>query len=159
MSTAPAHLLQLGLDDAAKPSTNTWTIASDGRLKDPESIEPFTEGIDFIRRLPQPVWFRYRKETGLPSDRRVAGWVAQDIAPVAPFMVRKTRQRLRESDPEETETLSLNTNELPYALVNFAKEVLQRQEETTANLKAKEQEIAELKARLEKLENKPPTHT
>jgi hypothetical protein len=124
MSTQPAHLLQLGLDDAAKPSTNTWTIASDGRLKDPESIEPFTEGSELIRRLPQPVWFRYRKDSGLPSDRRVAGWVAQEVAPVAPFMVRKTRQKLRENDAEETETLSLNTNELPYALVNSVKDLI-----------------------------------
>jgi hypothetical protein len=129
MSTQPGHLLQLGLDDAAKPSTNTWTIASDGRLKDPESIEPFTEGSELIRRLPQPVWFRYRKDSGLPSDRRVAGWVAQDIATVAPFMVRRTKQKLALSDPDETDTLSLNTNELPYALVNSVREILERVEE------------------------------
>jgi hypothetical protein len=123
MSTAPAHLLQLGLDDAAKPSTNTWTIASDGRLKDPESIEPFTEGLDFIESLPQPVWFRYRKESGFPNDKRVVGWIAQDVAAVAPFMIRRTRQKLDENDSEEAETLSLNTNELPYALVNSVKEL------------------------------------
>jgi hypothetical protein len=146
MSTAPAHLLQLGLDDAAKPSTSTWTIASDGRLKDPESIEPFTEGSDLIRRLPQPVWFRYRKDSGLPSDRRVAGWVAQDIAPIAPFMVRSTKQKLRETDREETETLSLNTNDLSYALVNFAKEVLEWREEMVTRIEAKEDDIAKLKA-------------
>jgi hypothetical protein len=159
MSTAPAHLLQLGLDDAAKPSTNTWTIASDGRLKDPESIEPFTEGSEFIKRLPQPVWFRYRKESGLPSDRSVAGWIAQDLASVAPFMIRRTKQKLRESDLEETETLSLNTNELPYALVNSTKELLHRQEEMLARLEAKEYAISELKARLEKLENKASAQT
>jgi hypothetical protein len=129
MSTQPAHLLQLGSDDAAKPSTNTWTIASDGRLKDPESIEPFTEGSDLIKRLPQPVWFRYRKELGLPDDRRVAGWIAQDIAPVAPFMIRRTRQKLAEDDTEATETLSLNTNELPYAMLNSIKELLAAVEE------------------------------
>jgi hypothetical protein len=145
MSTQPGHLLQLGLDDAAKPSTNTWTIASDGRLKEPESIEPFTEGSEFIKRLPQPVWFRYRKDSGLPSDRRVAGWVAQDIAPIAPFMIRRTKQKLHETDLDETETLSLNTNELPYALVNSTKEVLELLEEMLT-------EIFELKARLAELE-------
>lgn len=75
---------------------------------------------------------------------RLLGWVAQNVEPVAPFMVRRTKQKLRESDLEETETLSLNTNELPYALVNFAKEMLT--------------EISELKVRLEKLENKASTH-
>jgi hypothetical protein len=159
MSTQPAHLLQLGVDDAAKPSTNTWTIASDGRLKDPESIEPFTEGSEFIKRLPQPVWFRYKKGSGLPSDRRVAGWIAQDVAPVAPFMVRKTKQKLSETDPDETDTLSLNTNELPYALVNFAKEVLdkqekllQRQEDLEAENRTKSCEIEILSAQVKKLE-------
>jgi hypothetical protein len=147
MSTAPGHLLQLGLDDAAKPSTNTWTIASDGRLKDPESIEPFTEGSELIKRLPQPVWFRYRKESGLPSDRRVAGWIAQDVAQVAPFMVRRTKQKLSTLDSDETETLSLNTNELPYAMLNTIREMLGRQEEMMTG-------ISELKARLVKLENR-----
>jgi hypothetical protein len=163
MSTAPGHLLQLGLDDAAKPSTNTWTISSDGRLKDPESIEPFTEGSEFIKRLPQPVWFRYRKDSGLPSDRTVVGWVAQDVAPVAPFMVRRTKQKLRETDLEETETLSLNTNELPYALVNSTKEMLEWREEIVARLREKDREIAELKtemkARFEKVENRFATPT
>jgi hypothetical protein len=148
MSTAPAHLLQLGLDDAAKPSTNTWTIASDGRLKDPESIEPFTEGSELIRRLPQPVWFRYRKESGLPSDRRVAGWVAQDIAPVAPFMVRRTRQKLSVNDREDTETLSLNTNELSYAVVNTLKELL----EDNRHLHERIHELGGLSMKVEQLE-------
>jgi hypothetical protein len=159
MSTQPGHLLQLGLDDAAKPSTSSWTIASDGRLKDPESIEPFTEGLDFVERLPQPVWFRYRRDSGLPSDRRVVGWVAQDVARVAPFMVRRTRQRLHESDVEETETLSLNTNELPYALVNSIKQLVRKQRKLEAknsalgeeNEKCRD-EIKSLRSRIQTLE-------
>jgi hypothetical protein len=163
MSTAPKHLLQLGLDDAAKPGSAQWTVASDGRLKDPESIQPFTEGSEFIKRLPQPVWFRYRKDSGLPSDPPVAGWIAQDVAPVAPFMIRITKQKLRDSDLEDTDTLSLNTNELPYALVNSVREILdrieeigrenaemlQREEEGLSRLKEKDREVAEILKRLE----------
>jgi hypothetical protein len=154
MSTAPAHLLQLGLDDAAKPSTNTWTIASDGRLKDPESIEPFTEGSELIRSLPQPVWFRYRKESGLPSDRRVAGWIAQDVAPVAPFMVRRTKQRLSVSDADETETLSLNTNELPYALLNSVKELLEKQGQLESENSTLREENIELEHKINALRSR-----
>jgi hypothetical protein len=152
MSTAPAHLLQLGLDDAAKPSTSTWTIASDGRLKDPESIEPFTEGSEFIRRLPQPVWFRYRKESGLPSDRRVAGWVAQDVASVAPFMVRRTKQKLTVNDAQETDTLSLNTNELPYAMLNSIKELLDTQESLIGDRERMRKQVEQQAKKLRKLE-------
>jgi hypothetical protein len=147
MSTAPAHLLQLGLDDAAKPSTNTWTIASDGRLKDPESIEPFTEGSELIKRLPHPVWFRYRKDSGLPSDRRVAGWIAQDIALVAPFMVRRTKQKLSINDQEETETLSLNTNELSYAIVNTLREILAELDAVKSKNTRLEEELVRLRMR------------
>jgi hypothetical protein len=71
---------------------------------------------------------RYRRDSALPSDRRVAGWVAQDVAAVAPFMTRRTRQKLTPNDAEQTETLSLNTNELPYALVNSVREILERLE-------------------------------
>jgi hypothetical protein len=150
MSTPATYLLQLSADSAAKPLTNTWTVASDARLKDPDSIEPFTEGSEFIKRLPQPVWFRYRKDSGLPSDKRVAGWVAQDIAPIAPFMIRRTKQKLTVNDEQEAETLSLNTNELPYALVNAVKEIIEENRE-------KRHEVEELRVKVEKLEQEVKT--
>jgi hypothetical protein len=142
--TNPTHQLELSQDSAAKPSTNTWTIFSDGRLKDPESIEPFTEGSEFIKQLPQPVWYRYTKESGLPSEARAVGWIAQDIAPVAPFMVRRTKQKLKRTDREETETLSLNTNELPYAMLNCIKQMLHTQEELIDKVERLEAKLREL---------------
>jgi hypothetical protein len=36
----PSHLLHLGSDDAAKPGTNTWTVASDRRLKKISNLLP-----------------------------------------------------------------------------------------------------------------------
>jgi hypothetical protein len=78
------------------------------------------------------------------------GWIAQDIESVAPYMIRRTRQKLRITDEAETETLSLNTNELPYAVVNCLKELLDEREE-------KNREISELRTRLEALERSSKT--
>jgi len=139
----PSYQLQLSTDSAAKPSTNTWTVASDSRLKDPDSVKPFTEGSDLIRRLPQPVWFRYAKDSGLPADTANVGWIAQDILPVAPFMVRRTRQKLKATDEAESEALALNTNELPYAILNCLKETLSELEGLKARLATLEQTIKE----------------
>jgi predicted nuclease with TOPRIM domain len=75
----------------------------------------------------------------------VAGWVAQDMASVAPFMVRRTKQKLKEADSEETETLSLNTNELPYALVNSVKELIDYREHTSKRIRRLEKENRQLR--------------
>jgi hypothetical protein len=141
----PLDIKTSGSPSSQMHITPTGTIASDGRLKDPESIEPFMEGSELIMRLPRPVWFRYRKESGLPSDRRVAAWVAQDVAPIAPFMVRRTKQKLRETDSEEAETLSLNTNELPYILLNSAKEILYELAKNGKRISELEDEVLQLR--------------
>ncbi len=154
-TAAPTHQLQLSTDDAAKPGTNTWTIASDGRLKDPDSIRPFTESSDFIKRLPQPVWFRYTKESGLPSETENVGWVAQDIEPIAPFMVRRGKQKLKQTDTAETETLLLNTNELPYAVVNCLKELMAHVGKLQEDLTQLKERNLQLESRLETLKSPP----
>jgi hypothetical protein len=69
--TNPTYQLQLSSDSAAKPSTNTWTVASDGRLKDPESIEPFTEGSDLIRKLPNQSGLGIRVSQVYQQTRRL----------------------------------------------------------------------------------------
>ena len=57
----------------------------------------FVCGLDTLRSFPLPVWFRYKPETGQPQGIQ-AGWIAQDIAPVAPFMIGEM-QSLNGGDP------------------------------------------------------------
>ncbi len=83
--TAPSYLLELSADDAAKPTSSTWTIVSDSGAKD--ELQPFTGGLEAIRRLPIQQ-ARYNGRFGTPTGDRVVGPTAQDAALVFPDSVR-----------------------------------------------------------------------
>lgn len=145
-TTSPSYQLQLSTDSAAKPSTNTWTVASDRRLK--TNIRPYTEGLAFLAQL-HPVRFVYTGVGGMPVDEESIGFVAQDVQAVAPQMVSATKGKLTprpESDgvdahgkptyktipkeivdaTPETDILAVNVNEMQYAMLNALMELDRR---------------------------------
>jgi len=66
-TTSPTAQLELSTDSAKKPTTNTWTIASDARIK--TAIRPFTDGLQVIQEI-RPVWYQYNGKAGFPADGR-----------------------------------------------------------------------------------------
>ena len=91
-TSSPAYQLQLSTDSAAKPTTSTWTISSDRRVK--LNIEDADLDIcyDTVKTLPLR---RFTYDANVfPSvpDRNVVGWVAQEVANVLPKAVSITNQ-------------------------------------------------------------------
>jgi hypothetical protein len=88
-TNAPGYQLALATDSAGKPSTNTWTIASDERLK--ENIELANLDLCYLAVKTIPLK-RYKwkdeiySETQVP-DRHKLGWIAQDVQAVFPKAV------------------------------------------------------------------------
>jgi predicted RecA/RadA family phage recombinase len=122
--TAPTHQLQLSTDSAAKPSTNTWTIVSDMRVK--RDIRPYQDGLEIIRQI-NPVWYKYSGLGGfIADDKDHIGIIGQDIADVAPYTVGTFRAKLNPNDQEETELLNFNSHALTFALINAVKKLDQR---------------------------------
>ena len=121
-NVAPSFLLQLATDSAAKPGTNTWTVASDERLK--TVLGPYTDGMAFLLTLPAPQRFTYNGAAGLPVDGiTYHGYIAQDMEAVAPHMVGAYEAKLDPEDVAPTAILTLNTSSLILAVVNALKEV------------------------------------
>lgn len=83
--TNPTFDLQLGNNSAAKPGTNTWSIASDRRLK--TNIHNYDEGLKELLKI-NPVWYTYTGEAGMPKETYV-GVIAQDLQEIAPHMVKE----------------------------------------------------------------------
>jgi len=129
----PAHKFEVSVDDAAKPSTNTWTVPSDRRLK--ENIKPYEGGLQEVLAI-KPIWFTYTGKAGMPKDTGV-GVIAQELQKIAPYMVGDWEYNNNET--KET-YLSVNNGAMTYMLINAVKE-----------LKA-ENDL--LKKRIEKLESK-----
>ncbi|MFA6104947.1 MAG: tail fiber domain-containing protein [Victivallaceae bacterium] len=118
--TNPSYQLQLSTDSAAKPSTNTWTIASDARVK--TGIRPFSDGLAVINGI-NPVWYQYNGKAGFVADGKdYIGVLAQDIMKAAPYTVSTYKAKLNPTDPTETELYNFNSHALTFVMINAIKE-------------------------------------
>jgi len=127
-TTGPGYQLTLSTDSAAKPTSNTWTISSDARVK--EIVGPYTRGVADIVAL-QPKRYRLNGAFGSVDDGRVhVSVIAQEAQATWPEMIGTYDHTDKDADDVETvtELLNLNTNELQWALVNAIKELAQRVE-------------------------------
>jgi hypothetical protein len=113
-TSGPTHTLQLGDDDAAKTTTTTWTTTSDGRAK--RNVKRYGRGLADVLALPAPVEFEFNGEFATPEGARGVGFIAQDLAKVAPEMIRNLT---RGGDA----ALGVNPNDLIYMLVNAVRDL------------------------------------
>lgn len=121
---SPAYLLQLSADSAAKPSTNTWTIASDARLK--TVLGNYEKGLDAICAL-RPVRYQYNGLGGMAADgKEHISIVAQEAQEVFPECIGTFQGKLHEDDEEEMELLNYNGHAVTFALINAVRELKAR---------------------------------
>ncbi len=78
--------LVLGVDSTYKPTTTTWTVTSDERLK--TNIEPadLDRCMDIVREIPLKYykWLDSYLADHSISDKHKLGWIAQDVQSVFP---------------------------------------------------------------------------
>ena len=120
-TSAPAYQLQLSTDSAAKPSTNTWTIASDSRIK--TETGEYTKGLDAVCAL-RPITYQYNGTAGFAVDgKENISIIAQEAMQHFPECVGTFEALLNEGDEEKTELFNWNGHALTFALVNAVKEL------------------------------------
>lgn len=112
----PGYRLHLGVNSAAKPTSNVWTVTSDARLK---RIYTYSEGLDEILNI-NPVWFTYTGEAGMPQETGV-GVLAQELQQVAPYMVSNWTYKKDKEDIGK-EYLAVDNGPMTYMLINAVKE-------------------------------------
>ncbi len=81
-TTVPGYKLEVSTDSAAKPTTNTWTVPSDVRIK--KEIRDFPEGLSTLLKI-QPRLYKYNGRGGPGYDDTTdhIGVIAQELEPVA----------------------------------------------------------------------------
>ena len=90
----PNYLLDVNSSTAMKPTTSTWTITSDERLK--ENIEPANteECYNNIKNIPLK-YYKWKdsiySKTDVP-DRHKVGWIAQDVEKYIPSSISTINQ-------------------------------------------------------------------
>jgi hypothetical protein len=143
-TVSPDYLLEVN-GSAGKPTTNTWTVSSDARLK--KDVHDYEEGLDELLKI-HPVWFTYTGEAGLPKETGV-GVLAQELQEIAPYMV---GTRLYKDDQETTTSyLTVNNGPMTYMLINAVKEQQHAIEEQAAELHSQRNEINMLKNEIAQL--------
>jgi hypothetical protein len=149
--TNPSHQLHLSTDDAAKPGSAFWKVASDKRLK--KDISAFKDGLAVLKQV-NPVWFQYTGEAGTPTGRKYVGVIAQEMQKIAHYTVGTFTHQ--DTAGKKTDYLSYDANSLLYIVVNAVKELegQHRQEidAKNARLEAQQKQLEALEARLRKLE-------
>jgi hypothetical protein len=124
----PSYSLQLNSDSAAKPSSNTWTIASDRRIK--EDIVPADLDICYnnIKNLPLKyfTWASGVYTEKQVSDRHVLGWIAQDVSGVFPKAVKTFNFKNKEL--EIPDCLSLDSSQIISTLYGAVQKLMEKVE-------------------------------
>ncbi len=142
---SPTYQLQLSSDSGAKPTTNTWTIPSDTRLK--KNVHDYEDGLEELLKI-HPVWFTYTGEANMPQETGV-GVLAQELKEVAPYMVGTWNHK--DENGNSTPYLSVNNGAMTYMLINAVKEqqhtITDQQEKIDFLLK----ELRELKSLVAKV--------
>jgi len=134
-TTGPSYQLQLSTDSAAKPTTNTWTIASDSRIK--TNVAAYTKGLAEIKQV-NPVTYDYNGKGGIPAGPGGVSIIAQDLQPVFPECVGTYRGKLNPEDAEETDIYNYNGHAITFALINATKELAAKVEALEARVAALE---------------------
>ena len=144
----PSYRFQLADNSAAKPTSNTWIVTSDSRLK--TNVLPYTSGIADLMKI-KPVWFTYTGEANMPRETGI-GVIAQDLQQIAPYMVKPWVYQ----DPKggTTEYLGVDNGAMTYMLINSVQEQQAQIEAQKAENEALKQLILLLQERVEKLEVK-----
>ncbi|MBL0050832.1 MAG: tail fiber domain-containing protein [Bacteroidetes bacterium] len=146
-TTVPAFRLQISTNSAAKPTSNTWTIASDARLK--TNVHDYKEGLDVLKNI-HPVWFTYTGEAGMPKETGV-GVLAQEIKEVAPYMV--GTWNYRDDNNKSTDYLSVDNGAMTYMLINSVKELDKKNEQLVKENGSQQLAITSLQSTVGNLQN------
>jgi hypothetical protein len=111
LGMVPGYRLQLSTDSAAKPSTATWTVASDIRLK--RNAHPLEGGLDIIRAL-EVIEAEYNGEDATPKGARVVSFDAAKVRELVPHAVTSHKGRIA---GRSADVLDLNIHEILMHLI------------------------------------------
>jgi hypothetical protein len=112
--------LQLSTNSASKPSTSTWTVSSDVRLKNnivDADIDMCYNNIKNLK-LKRYTWKDEVYTTDQVSDRSKLGWIAQEVETVFPKAVEKHNMHGYE------DCRTLNSDQIIASMYGCAKQII-----------------------------------
>lgn len=143
-----SYQLQLDADTAAKPSTTTWTVTSDMRLK--EDIEDANLDICYSNiknlKLKKYKWKDEVYSVEQVKDRHKLGWIAQEVEPIFPNAV----DTINANGLEDCKTL--NTDQIIASLYGCVQKLMDKVEKLELDNEDKSARIKKLEEFVNSLE-------
>lgn len=141
--SAPTAQLQLSTNSASKPTSSSWTISSDARLKTVDGV--YTKGLSEILKL-NTIAYHYKKGNArnLPTEEQGIGFVAQELQQVFPEAVKQ------DSDGY----LSVDIHPVLISYINAIKELNENNEQLKKQVESQQNQYNQLLKRLDALEKK-----
>jgi hypothetical protein len=103
--------------------SSMWTTGSDARIK--KDVVDFHGGLAELEKV-RPVRFKYNGLGGTQDDNQVfVGVIAQELEPIAPYMVTSAKRKLHDGDKALTDIRQVDPNAFMYMLINSVKELAQ----------------------------------
>lgn len=133
--TSPSYQLQLSSNSAAKPTSSSWTVVSDERVK--TNIQDYTTGLTEILQI-NPKTFDYNGKAGFDTTTGNIGIIAQDVQGIMPETINTYEAKLNEDDAEETELFNFDSHPIQFALINAVKELNAKVEALEARIQTLE---------------------
>lgn len=138
---------------AATTGNGTITILSDQRFK--KNIVPLENSLEVIRES-NFVEFQYNNLSGVASNKKYYGILAQEMQQVLPSTIRKGHRKTNPTDKKATEFLMFNPNDLIYSGLNAIKELDKENQDLKDKVAELEMEVEKnktLEQRVNELEN------
>lgn len=142
----PGGQFELSLNEGRKPTSNTWTIPSDARLKNVKGV--YGKGLAEILQL-KPIRYNYKNTDKKTFEQKVLdkeayGFLAQDVQPLFPEAV----------GTDADGYLNFDIHPILIASVNAFKELNTKYEELKSENNDLNEKLNALLARIELLEKK-----
>jgi hypothetical protein len=124
-TTSPAYQLTVASDSAAKPSTNTWTVSSDARLKTNITQANLDTCYNNVKNIPlkRYTWLDSVYTVEQVPDRSKLGWIAQDVETILPKSVEIKNQHGIE------DCRSLNADQIIASLYGAVQKLIEKVEQ------------------------------
>ncbi len=142
LGTTPSFQLQLSTDSASKPSTSTWTVSSDERLKENIVNADLDICYNNIKNL-RLAKYRWKDEvytTEQVADRSKLGWIAQEVETIFPKSVTKINAHGFE------DCRTLNTDQIIASLYGFSQKMISNYENDNTLFDSIKHKITEIES-------------
>ncbi len=145
---SPNYQLELSTDSAGKPSSTTWTIASDSRLKEDIELANLNICYDVIKnlKLKKYTWKNNIFDKYQIYDRTKLGWIADEVEEVFPKAV-EIKKAYNLDDCKV-----LNIDQIVTSIYGFTQKIINDYENIDTDISNIDTKINQIESFISKLE-------